>query len=68
MSIGFSLYMDMFDKVVNVFKEGWEFLLDDVILGYIEVELCILVLLFEDYIVDVNICLLLYKCLVSCML
>lgn len=58
----------MLDKVVIVFKNGKEFLFDDVLVGYMEIEFCILVLLFEDYIVDVNICLLLYKCFVGCIM
>ena len=60
-SIGFNLYMDMLNQAVNALRNGEEPSLDHLLATQAEVELRIPALIPDDYIVDVNIRLSLYK-------
>ncbi|RUO44398.1 transcription-repair coupling factor [Aliidiomarina taiwanensis] len=60
-SVGFTLYMDMLDQAVTALREGREPSLDALLQQQTEIELRIPALLPDDYIVDVNTRLSMYK-------
>ncbi|MDV7103035.1 transcription-repair coupling factor [Vibrio sp. TH_r3] len=64
-SVGFTLYMEMLEQAVEALKEGKEPSLDDLLKEQTEVELRLPALLPNDYIMDVNTRLSMYKRIAS---
>lgn len=60
-TIGFSLYMELFEEAIQTLKHGGEFTLDSIEKNLVSVELSIPALIPENYIHDVTLRLVLYK-------
>lgn len=63
--VGFIFYMEMFEWVVKVICKGEQLNFEQLLGGGLEVNLWVFVLIFEDYLFDVYVWLIFYKCIVN---